>query len=495
LTDLPPGVTETHCATVFFRGNRAYKIKKALDLGFVDFSSVTARGEACTREVELNRRFAPDVYLGVAEVRPDGPGSQEACDWMVVMRRMPDERRLSALIQKGKDVGEAVRDVARQLAVHHAAAQRSIRIDHQGTPAALRTRWMDNLKALQAFSGAPVEADALAEIGRRALRFVDGRHALLDSRVLGGKIRDGHGDLLSDDIFCLDDGARVLDCLEFDDDLRSVDGLDDAACLAMDLERVGAPELGNRFLDWFCEFSGEARVESLLHHYVAYRAVVRLKVACLRHAQGDADAAVQAGVLAGIALCHLRRAEPRVILVGGGPGTGKSTVASALADRLGAVLIRSDRLRKVRAGLSPATSAESSWRTGLYTEEITADTYQDLIDQARVLLAYGETVVLDATWSHAAFRSQMRSVLGADRAETLVELWCRAPRQLVDARLQRREDRRAHDPGDTDPSDATTMIARRMEQTFDAWPEASVVGTSGELVYSVAEAYAATGNR
>src|SRR5690242_7599599 len=139
-----PAVAETHCATVFFTGDRAYKIKKALDLGFVDFRAPASRRLACHREVELNRRFAPDVYLGVLEISPEGG---EPCDWVVVMRRMPAHRRLSTLVLAGEDVSDSVRSVARLLAIHHSSARRSPAIDEQGTPAALRRRWSDNLDA------------------------------------------------------------------------------------------------------------------------------------------------------------------------------------------------------------------------------------------------------------------------------------------------------------------------------------------------------------
>jgi aminoglycoside phosphotransferase family enzyme/predicted kinase len=464
-----PAVTETHCATVFFVGDRAYKVKKALDLGFVDFRTPESRQLACHREVELNRRFAPDVYLGVAEVRPeDGP----PCDWVVMMRRMPADRRLSALVSGSEDVSDSLRSVARLLAIHHCSARRSTAIDAQGTPAALRRRWTDNLDALQEFRDSVIDPDLLDEIQDRALRYVEGRHPLLEARIAAGRIRDGHGDLLTDDIFCLPDGPRVLDCLEFDGALRAVDGLDDAACLAMDLERLGAAGLAERFLDWFSEFSGESRVDSLIHHYIAYRAVVRLKVACLRWAQGDDVSADSAQRLAELAIAHLRRAEPRLILVGGSPGTGKSTVAGGLADRFGGVLLRSDRLRKERAGLALEQHAGEPWRVGLYAPAISEATYDDMISRAVRLLGHGETVVLDASWSDIALRRRARDAAAA--FSLVSELRCCAPVEVVDDRIERRRET-------ADPSDATPELARLMERTFEVWPEATELSTVASL--------------
>lgn len=152
-------------------------------------------------------------------------------------------------------------------------------------------------------------------------------------RIRAGRVVDGHGDLLADDIFCLDDGVRILDCLEFDDRLRWLDGLDDACFLAMDLERLGLPDLARRFTSWYAEYSGDPAPESLRHHYVAYRAFVRAKVACLRARAGDGQAAAEAWQLAGMTLGHLRAGAVSLVLVGGLPGTGKTTLAGAARAR------------------------------------------------------------------------------------------------------------------------------------------------------------------
>jgi aminoglycoside phosphotransferase family enzyme/predicted kinase len=470
-------VIETHCATVFFSGERAYKVKKPLDLGFVDFRSPASRRRACHRELELNRQFAPDVYLGVDAI---GPADGEPVDWAVVMRRMPSERRLSSLITSGADVIDSVRDLARQLAVHHAQAVRSTRTDEAGTPDQLRRRWTENFDALRSWTPTVLDPDVLAEIAHLALNYVYGRHALLFARVAAGRIRDGHGDLLADDVFCLDDRPRILDCLEFDDDLRAVDGLDDAACLAMDLERLGATGLGDRFIDWFCEYSGYTRIESLIHHYVAYRAVVRMKVACVRWSQGDQASLPQAQRFAEIALKHLRAGQPRLILVGGTPGTGKSTVAGALADHLGAVLLGSDRVRKESAGIPPDQAAGQPWQRGLYAPPATEDTYDRLIEIAGMLLSYGETVVLDASWSTHGERIQARQA-GETAFCVVQEIVCFAPPEVVDARLAARWTTR-------DPSDATPEIARLMEKEFQSWPEAARLSTLGTVAETLRDA-------
>ena len=321
-------LAETHSAVVFFVGERAYKLKKPVDLGFLDFTEPGARAAACRREVELNRRFAPDVYLGVAAIHGPGGG---VCDHLVVMRRMPAARRLSTLVRAGVPVECPLRQVARVLAAWHAVAPRSAQISAQGSPDAVRARWEASIRQLRGLAGRLPELVAVDEVERLAGRFIAGRGALFEERVGGGYIVDGHGDLLADDIFCLDDGVRILDCLEFDDRLRWVNALDDAAFLAMDLERIGAPGLAETFTRWYAGYSADPAPAALCHHYTAYRALVRAKVALLRAAQGDPLSGAEAWKLAAMTLDHLQAGAVTLVLVGGLPGTGKTTLAGALA--------------------------------------------------------------------------------------------------------------------------------------------------------------------
>jgi uncharacterized protein len=458
----PAAVAETHSGVVFFVGDRAVKLKKPVNLGFLDFSTREARERACHREVELNRRFAPDVYLGVADV---GPPSGEPCDHLVVMRRMPAERRLSRLVAAGEPVEDALRAVARLLARAHAEAPRSEQISAEGTRDALRGRWTDGFDQVRAFHGRAIGADEATEIERLALRFLDGREPLFAARIWEGRVVDGHGDLLADDVFCLDDGPRVLDCLDFDDRLRSLDGLDDAAFLAMDLERLGVPWLAERFLDWYADYAGDPSPPALRHHYVAYRAFVRAKVSCLRWGQGDRGAAATAGRYAEIALRHLKAGAVTLVLLGGLPGTGKSALSEALADRLGCAVLNSDRVRKELAEVAPDASAAAPYGAGIYTPAWTRRAYAELLRRAARLLSYGESVILDASWTDASLRAGAAG-LPAD----VVALRCHTPR--AEERLRTRA---------AGVSDADAAIAARMAETADPWPEAVAVDTSGPV--------------
>lgn len=464
-------VAETHIGIVFLVGDRAYKLKKPVDMGFLDFTTREARHVACVREVELNRRLAPDTYLGVVDVMGlDG----DVADHLVVMRRMPPERRLSTLVAAGADVGDAVRALARVMARFHAEGAHGPEIAEAASPAAVLRHWEDNVEQMAPYVGRVLDADVADRTAVLARRYVAGRESLFAQRIASGRVRDGHGDLLADDIFLLDDGPRVLDCIEFDDRLRYGDVLADVGFLAMDLERLGAADVGARFLSWYREFSGETWPDSLAHHYIAYRAHVRAKVACLRADQGDADARDQARGLAAMARDHLEEGRVRLVLVGGLPGTGKSTLAGGIGEARGWPVLRSDVIRK-----------ELGRGRGFYTEEMTSATYGELIRRARQLLHMGESVVLDASWTAEPHRRAARG-LAADAVADLVELRCDLDRATAATRLEERAAR------GTDASDATPDVAAAMAATADAWPEATVIPTSDRPATSLAAALART---
>jgi aminoglycoside phosphotransferase family enzyme/predicted kinase len=467
----PPGaaVRETHISLLFFVGDQVYKLKKPVVLDFLDFSTRVERERACRREVELNRRLAPDVYLGVLDVLGvDG----EPCDHLVAMRRMPDERRLSTLVERGADVEGCVREVARAVATFHATAATSPAIAAAGSVAAVRSNWQSNFSTLRPFVGSVLDEAVAARVERRALRYLEGRAPLFAERIATGKIRDGHGDLLADDIFCLDDGPRILDCIEFDDRLRYGDVLADVAFLAMDLERVGDAALGARFLSRYRQFAGETYPETLAHHYLAYRAHVRAKVACLRVAQGDDAAGEVARRLLAMTDQHLNAGRVVLTLVGGLPGTGKSTLAGDLADRLAWSVVHSDELRKDLAGLGHTTRRGDLYGQGLYEPRATEATYRALLAHARTLLERGEPVILDASWSDRRWRDEARALAQATSSD-LIELRCDVGRGTARQRLGDRALR------DLDASDATAAVAERMASSFDAWETASTVHTVG----------------
>jgi uncharacterized protein len=465
-----PAVAETHSGLVFFVGDRAYKLKKPVGLGFLDFTSREAREGACHREVELNRRLAPDVYLGVADVLDPGGAP---CDHLVTMRRMPADRRLTVLVQSGAAVRDHLAQLAVLIAEFHERAERSPAADRAASADALAGRWSANTSELEPFTDRLLDGNAVRLVETLAQRYLAGRHPLFDDRVARGRACDGHGDLLADDIFCLPDGPRVLDCLEYDDALRLGDVLADVAFLAMDLERLGRPDLADEFLAAYRERSGDAWPSSLEHHHIAYRAQVRAKVSAIRADQGIADAAEKARRLLALALAHLNAARVRLVIVGGLPGTGKSTLARGIGHVLRAPVLRSDVLRKELAGLEPGTRAPAVFGEGLYGHDTTTATYRDLLQRTADALGMGDTVVLDASWSSSAHRADARSLARATQSE-LVELRCVAPPHVAAARMRARAEQGA------DPSDADSAIAAAMAAVADPWPEAASIDTNAD---------------
>ncbi|MEX0874113.1 MAG: AAA family ATPase [Actinomycetota bacterium] len=462
-----PRIAETHISYVILLGDRAYKLKKHVSYDFIDLSTRELREKICHREVELNRRLAPDVYLGVLDV-VDSSG--RPVDHLVEMRRLPDERRLATLVGGGADVTACLRKLAGDLAAFHADAETSDEIAAAASPEAVRRKWTENLDGMRPFVGTVLDASTLERITDRVDRYLSGREPLIAERASAGHARDGHGDLLADDIFCMDEGPRALDCIEFSDRLRWGDVLSDVAFLAMDLERLGASDAADRFLAWYREFSGESYPSSLADHYVAYRALIRSKVACLSHEQGHAESRDQARTL--LALCdrRLELARIRLVLVGGLPGTGKSTLAGALSDQMGWAVLRSDEVRKDLAGVSHEEHPPHAFGEGLYSEEMTRRTYDELIARAQLLLTHGTSVILDASWMRSSDRDRAAAVAG-ETASDLVHLRCVLPADVAAERMNRRRLQ------STDVSDADVATARGMAESFEDWAEAIDVPT------------------
>ncbi len=476
-----PAVHETHVSIVFLVGDRAAKLKKPVHFPFVDLSTREARERICHREVELNRRLAPDVYLGVFDLLdPDG----SPCDHLVVMRRMPDERRLSTLVSAGTVPAGATRDLAHLLASFHTRAGTSDEISASGSRETVARRWENGFAEIRPLLAGATQLDLEDEIEDRARVFLAGRRAVFDARIEHGRIRDGHGDLLADDVFMLDDGPRVLDCLEFDDELRYGDTLADMAFLAMDLERLGSGALAAELLAQHREYTGDSYPETLAHHYIAMRAHIRAKVSALRAGQGDATAVEAVDGLLALTAAHLRKARVTLTLVGGAPGSGKSTLARGLGDALGWTVLRSDEVRKDLAGMGHLDRPPDGLDRGIYSDRHTASTYRELVRRAHRLLELGEPVLLDASWADADLRESARAVASASSADFL-ELCCEVDPETSARRISVR--RRAGG----DPSDATREIGDAIRRRFDPWPRATVVATSGQPHESLASALGA----
>lgn len=476
-------VHETHTGVVVLVGDRAFKAKKPVLTDFLDFRTPQRRERACAREVELNSRLSPQSYLGVAHLSDPSGGPSEP---VIVMRRYRDEDRLSSLVARGPD--ESVRPVldavAATLAGFHALAERGPAIDAQAAAVAVGRRWAGNLAELDHYAGMGVPGAAAGEVARIRLfaeEFIAGREPLFTRRIAAGRIVDGHGDLLADDIFNADGHPALLDCLEFDDELRYVDRIDDAAFLAMDLEFLGRGDLGDYFLQRYVAHAADTAPPALRHFYIAYRAVVRAKVECLRYTQGKPAAAADATRHLDIAGRHLRSGTVRLALVGGNPGTGKSTLARGLSEEFGAQVISTDDVRRQLRGADVISGESGVLDTGLYSPANVATVYDEVLRRSQESLVNGQSVILDGTWRDPRMRAHAYR-LAAESHSAIVELMCSASSDLAAGRISTRR------PGS---SEVTPQIAAALAADgagWAGWDSAHRIDTSRPLPQVLAEA-------
>jgi aminoglycoside phosphotransferase family enzyme/predicted kinase len=483
---------QTHLSIVFLTGTRVYKLRKAVDLGFVDFTSRAARNADCLREVHLNRRLAPDVYLGIAPV-PTAPGqihigvlredlapadeSGRVPEHCVIMRRLPERRDALDLLLDGKLRPKHVDAVAEAIARLH--EQTGL-----GVPAPFsREQWLhrisepvrQNFLALRGAKGRFFAAATLTRAARLAERFLAEQADRFEARRRAGRAVDGHGDLhLQHAWFETDTGPPLLiDCLEFSDELRRIDPAADVAFFAMDLLYRGRPRLAERFLRMYARETDDFDLYGVVDYFVSYRAAVRAKVAALvaddagietERREAAAGSARRHLNLAARALAPKRRGA--LVLLCGIVGTGKSSVAELVCDETQGVAIASDRVRKRLAGLAPSARAASTWGGGIYTPEWTKRVYDALLERADPVLASGRVAVLDATFATRSMREAAWSWARARGARAfLIETTCSAPEVLRRLALRERAGR--------DPSDAGPSLYERSARSFeppDEWP-------------------------
>ena len=416
----PVELIETHISYVLLSGAYAYKIKKAVRLGFLDFSTLARRRMYCEEELRLNRRLAPELYLAVVAITGsrDAPriaGDGEAIEYAVQMSRFAQDDLLDRQLAAGRLSPEEIDQVAEQLAGFHERAERASPGQRFGSPQAVWAPMAQNFAQLgERLSGAAHRtrlADLEAWSRQRFTEVAD----LVASRLRDGWIRECHGDLHLGNIVRTGAGLRLFDCIEFDPGLRWIDVLNEIAFLTMDLGGRGRADYAHRLLNHYLEALGDYRGLPLLAFYTVYRALVRAKVAAIRAGQEE-----PAGRLAALATCdqYLDCAgkaavpgKPRLLLMHGLSGSGKSWLAQQLLERLGALRIRSDVERKRLFGLPALARSDSAVGDGIYDTAATGATYDRLVELASQILAAGYPVVVDAAnlriWQRDAFRKQI----------------------------------------------------------------------------------------
>jgi aminoglycoside phosphotransferase family enzyme/predicted kinase len=470
-------IHHTHISVVFLAGTYAYKIKKPVDLGFLDFTTLHKRRHFCDEEVRLNRRLAPNVYLGVVpitcsdeDLHMDGRG--DVVEWAVKMQRLPAEATLEQRLGRGEVGAQLIAALAGKIAGFHAHAEGGSHISAFARFEVVARNARENFEQAVGQVGGTISQSVLDRLVALADIALDRLRSLIDERARQGVSRDTHGDLHLEHVYLFPDRAPpddlvIIDGIEFNERFRFADPVADMAFLTMDLIFHGRRDLAEVFAEEYFRAAGDPDGRALLPFYTAYRAAVRGKVEGFElteqevppEERADAMARARSHWLLALSELEVPDRKPCLVLVGGLPGTGKSTLARGLAERADLSLIRSDVVRKELAGgsdlvtqtHSSAHAGRGAFAEGLYSEEWTDRTYSECLRRAEHLLFEGKRVVVDATFG---IEKRRRAFLetAARLCVPATFLLCRADRDIVEQRLDARID---------DVSDADRSIFRQ----------------------------------
>lgn len=498
----PVEVIHTHASAVLLAGEHVYKLKKPVNFGFLDYSTLERRKAMCEAEVALNRRLAPDVYLGVVPITlADGKvaigGGGKIIEYAVHMRRLDDALTLGHRVQDHSLKSETLARVGRILAGFHRQARRGPEVSRWATFDAVRENCLDNFSALRGHVGLVAPSEEIERLARATDQELERVRAVIERRAGASVACETHGDLRLEHVYVLPDKELVIvDCIEFSERFRCADPVSDVAFLAMDLKAHGAWDHAQVLLDAYFAESADLEGRELTALYAAYRSSVRAKVRAMaaasllipedqrKHALQLARAHIQLAV--GELSSPAER--PCLILVGGLPGTGKSVLSRNLSQACGFTWLRADAIRKELAGLDPLARGNSEVRSGIYTPEWNERTYGECLARAKTLLFGGGRVLVDASFKEER-RRQAFIDAARDWGVPVRFIECTSAPELVRERLAQRKD---------DPSDADWRIYEHVRKT---WENSSArtsalhtpVDTSGTPEHSLAQALAALG--
>ncbi len=417
---------QTQMSFIFLTGSYAYKVKKAVNLGYLDYTALEQRRHFCEQEVKLNRRLCPESYLGVIPITRDQSGVSlsgrgETVDYAVKMRQLPADRMMDFLLDRDRVSPEMVRQVARKLSDFHSRAASGPAIGAFGKIEAVSLNTDENFSQTEKYIGRTITAGRYRRIKDYTGGMLRDKAGLFDERVAGGRIRDCHGDLHSAHI-CFTDGVCIYDCIEFNDRFRYADVASEIAFLAMDLDHYGRADLSRSFVDAYIRASGDVSLKELLKFYKCYRAYVRGKVACFKFDDPYISAEEREQALE-IARSYFNLADsysrhrPLLFITVGLVGSGKSTLARALAKRAGLTVISSDVIRKQLAAVPADEHRFEAMETGIYSADFSRRTYDELFAVARKILSQGDPVILDASFIKAEERQKALRVAGEAGAD------------------------------------------------------------------------------
>ncbi|MEG4589450.1 AAA family ATPase [Microcoleus sp. MOSTC5] len=492
----PHGVTEpvqliqTHASFVLLTGDYTYKIKKPVNFGFFDYSTLEKRQHFCTQELLMNRRTVPEIYLEVLPIIQSGDSFQlgrnlpaitpaeVVVEYALKMREFPQDSLLLSLLEHGLLTEQLMADLGREVAKFHSTAISNSYIRRFGEVNQIRKAIENNYLISQKYIGGPQTQVQFQETKDYTDAFFEKNQELFGRRIANNKIRECHGDLHLRNIAFWQDKILLFDCIEFNEDFRFVDVMYDVAFTVMDLESRGRRDLGNAFLNTYIEQTGDWEGLQLLPLYLSRQAYVRAKVTSLMLDDAAISTAEKAEISQTaahyykLAWQYTQPRQGKLILMSGLSGSGKSTAARYLARRTGAIHIRSDAVRKHLGGIS----LNERGGQDLYSDEMTAQTYGRLLELGRILTDRGWDVILDAKFDRQNLRTD-----AIDRAQShrlpLQIVYCTAPIEVLRERLQQRRG---------DIADATAELLSSQQAAFEPFTEkeqisVNVVDTAQDL--------------
>jgi len=483
-------VIQTHTSWVFLTGTHAYKVKKPVNFGFLDYTALSARRFFCNEEFRLNQILSPDIYIEVMPItEPRGRlklgGRGRVIDYCLAMKELPQNWIMTEQIKHDRVTFEHIDQIARSIADFHARAERGREVAQYGSSETIRLNWDENFAQTLEFRGKTITHRAFDETKVAVERFIADNRVLFQRRRTGGFVRRCHGDLHSKNIFVLglgypsqspksevrspksaDSGVRIFDCIEFNPRFSCSDVASEIAFMAMDLDYWGRKDLADFFVERYLVHSGDNGLLRLLNFYKCYRAYVRGKVTSFTlndPGVGAADKAKARKTAKKYFELSHRYAiglspRPKLVVMMGLPGVGKTYVARRLAERVDAFHLLSDSVRKQLLGIPVGERRSDGYGKGIYKGNIGKKTYEELMRRARVFLAAGFSVVTDATFLHEDARARAREAAAKAGVPVLFVL-ADCPERTVRARLRRRAVEYSF-------SDATLEVYRAMKSRF-----------------------------
>ncbi len=459
-------VIETHISWVILTGTLAYKIKKAVDLGFLDFTTLDRRRHFCEEELRLNAPWAPELYLAVVPISgsPDEPavdGEGDAFEYAVKMRQFPQESQLDRQVENGLLRAEDVLQLAETIAANHQQARIISYDNDRESVGKVSAPMLENFAPLER----AIDMQLLGTVKRWTENALETLKPTLIQRRKDGFVRECHGDLHLANLVRLDSGIVAFDCVEFSADLRNIDVVSDVAFLVMDLAARARQDLAFTFLNRYLERSGDYDGMRVFGLYYVYHAMIRAKVAAIRSTGRDAEAERENDIDAvkhnlAVAVRWLRRPAPRLIAMHGFSGSGKTWLSSQLLSNLPAIRLRSDIERKRLSGLEETASSDSGPGAGNYTDSSNLAVYSRLFAAARGLLEAGFNVIIDASFLKRRDREALVSFTASHKVRHVF-----VSTSANSAELTRRLQSRGASGGDASEADVAVLDYQR--QTSD----------------------------